>query len=64
MSRELYFEDVEVGDDIGPVQRTVSTDQVVRFLSVHQGRDMGQSRFTSDEAAIKEGMPGAIVPGP
>lgn len=63
MSRDLYFDDVEVGDDIGPVQRTVNKDQVVRFLSVHQGRDTGADRFTSDEAAEKEGLPGAIVPG-
>ena len=63
MSRELYFEDVEIGDDIGPVQRTVNRDQVLRFLSVHEGRDTGVDRFTSEEAAKKEGLPGAIVPG-
>ncbi|MDA0771209.1 MAG: MaoC/PaaZ C-terminal domain-containing protein [Chloroflexi bacterium] len=63
MSRELYFEDVEIGDDIGPVERTVNKDQVVRFLSVHQGRDTGPNRFTSEEAAEKEGLPNAIVPG-
>ena len=63
MSRKIYFDDVEVGDDIGPVERTVNREQVVRFLSVHQGRDTGVNRFTSEEAARKEGLPGAIVPG-
>ena len=63
MSRKLYFDDVKVGDDIGPVERTVNREQVVRFLSVHRGRDTGMNRFTSEEAARKEGLPGAIVPG-
>lgn len=63
MNKIIYFDDVEIGDDIGPVERTVNKDQVVRFLSVHQGRDTGTNRFTSEEAAKKEGLPGAIVPG-
>lgn len=34
---KLYFEDVEIGDDIGPRQRVVNVEQVRRFLSVRGG---------------------------
>ena len=59
---ELYYEDVEIGDDIGPQERVVNVDQVRRFLSVRGGTP-GPSRFTSDEHAKSEGLAGAIVPG-
>ena len=60
--REFYFEDVEMGDDIGPVVRTITGEQVRAFVGLWGG-DSGANRFTSDEAAIEEGLPGAIVPG-
>ena len=60
--KELYYEDVDFGDDIGPVERVVDVEQVRRFLSVRGGTP-GDSRFTSDEYAKKEGLSGAIVPG-
>ncbi len=60
--REFYFEDVEMGDDIGPVERTITGEQVRAFVGLWGG-DSGANRFTSDEAAIEEGLPGAIVPG-
>ena len=59
---ELYYEDVEIGDDIGPQERVVNVDQVRRFLSVRGGTPV-DSRFTSDEYAKGEGLAGAIVPG-
>ena len=59
---ELYYEDVEIGDDIGPQERVVNVDQVRRFLSVRGGTPV-DSRFTSDEYAKSEGLAGAIVPG-
>ena len=59
---ELYYEDVEIGDDIGPQERVVDVEQVRRFLSV-RGETPGPSRFTSDEHAKAEGLAGAIVPG-
>ena len=60
--KELYFEDVEIGDDIGPKERIVDVEQVRRFLSV-RGSTPVDSRFTSDEHAKREGLAGAIVPG-
>ena len=60
--RELYYEDVDFGDDIGPVERIVDVEQVRRFMSVRGGTP-GPSRFTSDEHAKREGLAGAIVPG-
>ena len=60
--KELYFEDVDFGDDIGPQVRVVNVQQVRRFMSVRGGTP-GESRFTSDEYAKKEGLAGAIVPG-
>lgn len=60
--REFYFENVEMGDDIGPVERTITGEQVRAFVGLWGG-DSGANRFTSDEAAIEEGLPGAIVPG-
>ncbi len=58
----LYFEDVEMGDDVGPVERSVTTDQVREFVQVWEARS-GPSRFTDPDAARAEGLPGAIVPG-
>ena len=60
--KELYYEDVEIGDDIGPQERVVDVEQVRRFLSVRGGTPV-DSRFTSDEYAKSEGLAGAIVPG-
>ena len=62
MTRELYYEDVEIGDDIGPVERTVSREQVDAFLRI-RGATPGPSRFTDAAQAKKEGLPGPIVPG-
>ena len=61
-SHELYFDDVELGDDVGPVERTITGEQVRSFVGLWGG-DSSPNRFTSDQAAIDEGLPGAIVPG-
>ena len=58
----MNFDDVEIGDDIGPVERVVTNRQVRRFLAIRES-DPGASRFTDDEFAKGEGLPGAIVPG-
>ncbi len=62
MNPELYYEDVEIGDDIGPVERIVNREQVDAFLRIRGGMP-GPSRFTDDAHAKTEGLPGAIVPG-
>ena len=58
----LNFDDVEIGDDIGPLQRVVTNRDVRRFLAIREN-DPGANRFTDDEFAKSEGLPGAIVPG-
>ncbi len=58
----LYFEDVEMGDEVGPIERSVTTDQVREFVQAW-GAQSGPSRFTDPDAAKAEGLPGAIVPG-
>ena len=60
---ERYFEDVDLGDEIGPLERAVSDDEVVEFTTLSGQGGNRPSRFTSDEQAEKEGLPGAIVPG-
>ena len=63
MKKNLYFEDVEIGDDIGPIKRSVTDEDVIEFVSVKE-TEITPSRFTSNEVANSEGMPEAIVPGP
>jgi hypothetical protein len=63
MKKNLYFEDVEIGDDIGPIKRSVTDENVIEFVSVRE-KEITPSRFISKEVANSEGMPEAIVPGP
>lgn len=58
----VYYDDVDLGDEVGPVVRSVSDDQVIEFTQVW-GRESGPTRFTSREKAQSEGLPEAIVPG-
>jgi acyl dehydratase len=62
MNAELYYEDIEIGDEIDPVERLVSLEQVRAFLAIRGGIS-DPSRFTDDAYARSEGLPGAIVPG-
>ena len=62
MKAELYYEDVEIGDELGPLERTVNLEQVQAFLAI-RSRTSGPTRFTDDAQARSEGLPGAIVPG-
>jgi acyl dehydratase len=54
------FADVHIGDTLGPIQQFVSKDQCR-----HYARSCGLDtpRFTDDEGARKEGLPGMILPG-
>tara|TARA_B100000809_G_scaffold231984_1_gene247520 strand:+ start:239 stop:673 length:435 start_codon:yes stop_codon:yes gene_type:complete len=63
MKKNLYFEDVEIGDDIGPIKRSITDEDVIGFVSVRE-KKITPSRFTSNKVANSEGMPEAIVPGP
>ena len=62
MNEKLYFEDVDIGDEIGPVTRTVSDEEVFQFVSIRDEK-VTPSRVTSKEFANSEGLDEAIVPG-
>ena len=56
-----YFEDVDLGDQIGPVE-TIATDEgVASFCDVWSPPT--PNRFTDVETARQSGMEGPIVPG-
>lgn len=54
------FEDVQIGDALGPIDMFLSKEQSRRFA-----RTCGLTapRFNEDEGARKEGLPGMIIPG-
>lgn len=54
------FDDLDVGDEIGPLRLTLDGEQVRRYALI---ANMPGGRFLSDEAAQREGLPGQIVPG-
>ena len=55
-----YFEDIDIGDEISELDICPTTADVIRFVDVAR---MQSGRFTDNEYARKEGLPGAIVPG-
>lgn len=57
---ELFFEDVEVGDELPPLRPQLDGEAVRRYALA---ANMPGGRFLSDEAARAEGLPGQIVPG-
>ena len=57
----LYFEDMDLGDEIGPVELVATDENVATFCELW-GNPM-PNRFTSQEIAEKSGLPGPIVPG-
>ena len=58
-----YYEDVEIGDELGPQERTVTTDSVREFETA-LGRDTQPGYFTDPKVAKRQGLPDVIVPGP
>ena len=57
---EPTFESVKIGDPLGPQDFHLSKDQVRAYA---KATGMWVPRFTDDEAARKEGLPGMITPG-
>ena len=57
-----YYDSVEMGDELEPAEKDVSDQMVLDFCEVWSGGG-AVGRFTDHEAARKEGLPGAIVPG-
>jgi acyl dehydratase len=54
------FDDVLEGDELGPVALFLSKDQVRAYA---RAVDHYFPRFTDDEGARREGLPGMITPG-
>ena len=56
----MKFDELQIGTAIGPEEIFVSKDQARLYA-----RSLGFAvpRFTDDEAAKKEGLPGMILPG-
>ena len=57
----LHFEDIELGDEIGPVELVASDERVLTFCELW-GNPM-PNRFTNQELAEASGLPGPIIPG-
>ena len=58
---ELYYEDVDLGDELGPLERHPTTDTVRTFCEIWG--NPGPNRFVDPEVARGLGQPGPIVPG-
>ena len=56
----IYYEDVEEGDELPPIDIHLTKDFVRKYAKT-AGMDF--PRFTDDEGARKEGLPGMIAPG-
>ena len=57
----IYFEDVDLGDEIGPLERVARDQDVIDFCQLW-GNPM-PNRFTDQEIADKVRLPGPILPG-
>jgi hypothetical protein len=54
------FDDVEEGDEIAPLEFLHAKDRVREYA---RASDIFFPRFTDDEGARREGLPGMITPG-
>ena len=57
----LHFEDIELGDEIGPVELVASDERVLTFCELWG--NLMPNRFTDQELAEASGLPGPIIPG-
>ena len=58
----INYNNIEVGDDIPSISRSIDTVQVLNFVDVWTG-DPKPTRFNDPDTATKEGLAGPIVPG-
>jgi len=56
----MKFADVQIGSAIGPEEIFISKDQTRLYA---RSNHLDAARFTDDEGAKKEGLPGMILPG-
>jgi acyl dehydratase len=59
---QRFYEELEVGDQVGPQELIISSQQVTAYMGAWSQRG-GDDRFVSDEFARERGLPGAMVPG-
>ena len=65
MSEQIFGDQVEPGDEIGPLLKHPDLAQVQRYLGAwNQPSAAALGRFTDNTAAERDGFAGAIVPGP
>ena len=57
---DLTYHSVQIGDTLGPQEFYLSKDQVRSYA---RATGIWVPRFTDDEGARKEGLPGMITPG-
>ena len=55
------FNDVELGDQIGPLETEATDEGVISFCRVWE--NPMPNRFTDSDSAKRVGLPGPIVPG-
>jgi acyl dehydratase len=58
-----YYDDIEIGDELGPQEWTVTTDSVREFETA-LGKSTQPGFFTDSKVAKRQGLPDVIVPGP
>ena len=56
-----YFEDIELGDEIGPLEKVATDEEVLNFCNMWGDRE--PSRFTDQAIAEQSRLPGPILPG-
>ena len=61
VKKARYYEEIELGEEIGPLEKTVNPDAVAAYCKVW-GRPI-PNRFTDVEIAKKVRLSGPIVPG-
>jgi acyl dehydratase len=57
----VYFEDVEMGDEIGPLHKVAADPAVMDFCRMWG--NPGPNRFTDQSVAEKSRLAGPIIPG-
>ena len=60
-SKTVYFDQVDVGDEIGPLDKKPTLEQVQAFCRAYGLED--KTRFTDLETARSEGVDEMIIPG-
>ena len=58
--RIRFYDEIDIGDEIEELEICPTTADVVRYVEV---ASMQSGRFTDDDYARNEGLPGAIIPG-